>query len=153
MDNDQPESARACTRPLVQENTENSRAAEVLQERLRFEQLLSNLSARFVNLAPDQIDREIQHALGQILEFFGVDRCGLVRISPEETSWRVTHVAYASEVSPVPEKTDLPATMFPWVYEKLPSGMRSSLSGHVMNCRMKPPSTSKHTRDWKFDPV
>jgi hypothetical protein len=33
--------------------------------------LLSNISTRFVNLNPDQIDPEIQGALQQITEFFG----------------------------------------------------------------------------------
>jgi PAS domain S-box-containing protein len=119
MDNDQPESANTDSRPFEQENKESRRAEEAMKERLWFERLLSNLSARFINLAPDQIDREIQNALRQILEFFQVDRCGLVRISPNETSWRITHVAYAPKVPPVPVNTDLPITMFPWVYEKL----------------------------------
>ena len=119
MDNDQPESANTDSRPFEQENKESRRAEEAMKERLRFERLLTNLSARFINLAPDHIDREIQNALRQILEFFQVDRCGLVRISPNETSWRITHVAYAPKVPPVPANTDLPITMFPWVYEKL----------------------------------
>jgi formate hydrogenlyase transcriptional activator len=93
--------------------------ADAQKERLQFERLLSDISARFINIAPNQVDLEIKRALKQILAFFQVDRCGLVRISPNETLWRVTHVAYASEVSPVPENTDLPTTVFPWVYEKI----------------------------------
>jgi len=119
MDLDQPESRNTASRRFEQENTEKQRAEEALKERLQFERLLSNLSARFINLAPDQVDLEIQSALKQILEFFQVDRCGLVRISPNETLWRVTHVAYASEVPPVPENADLPTTLFPWVYKKI----------------------------------
>ena len=104
---------------LRREIQQRKQAEETLKERLAFERLLSNLSARFINLAPDQIDQEIQKALRKILDFFQVDRCGLVRISPEETSWRITHAAYASEVPPVPENTDLPIALFPWVYEKI----------------------------------
>jgi formate hydrogenlyase transcriptional activator len=89
------------------------------KERLQFERLLSDISARFINIAPNQVDLEIKSALKQILAFFQVDRCGLVRISPNETLWRVAHVAYASEVPPVPENTDLPTTLFPWVYKKI----------------------------------
>jgi len=119
MDNDQPESGKTYSRPFEQENTENKRAEGDLKERLRFERLLSNLSARFINLAPDQIDHEIQNALRQILEFFQVERCGLVRIPANDMFFRITHVVYASDIPPVPENTDLPITMFPWVYEKL----------------------------------
>jgi len=92
---------------------------ETLKERLQFEGLLFDLSARFINIAPDRVDREICSALRQILEFFGVDRCGLVRISPKDHSFRITHVAYASDIPPVPEKTDLSIKMFPWVYEQM----------------------------------
>ena len=80
---------------------------------------MSDLSARFVNIAPDQVDLEIESALRQILEFFQVDRCGLVRVSPNDNSFRITHVAYASDIPPVPENTDLPINLFPWVYEKI----------------------------------
>ncbi len=119
MDNDQPQSGKTHSRPFEPENTENKRAEEALKERLRFERLLSNVSARFINLAPDQIDREIQNALRQILEFFQVDRCGLVRVSVDDKFFRITHVVYASDIPRLPENTDLPITMFPWVYEKL----------------------------------
>jgi len=119
MDNDQPESANTDSRPFEQENKESRRAEEAMKERLWFERLLSNLSARFINLAPDQIDREIQNALRQILEFFQVDRCGLVTVPVNDRFFRITHAVYASDIPPVPLNTDLPTTMFPWVYEKL----------------------------------
>ena len=67
---------------LNREIEQRRRTEEALKERLQFERLLSDLSARFINIAPDQVDSEIQSALRQILEFFQVDRCGLVRISP-----------------------------------------------------------------------
>jgi len=86
---------------------------------LHFEQLLSDLSARFVTIAPDQVDLEIENALRQILEFFQVDRCGLVRVSAHDNSFRITHVAYASDIPPVPENFDLPINLFPWVHEKI----------------------------------
>ena len=57
--------------------TERKQAEEALEERLRFERLLSDLSARFVNIPPDRVDSEIEDGLRQILEFFQVDRCAL----------------------------------------------------------------------------
>jgi len=119
MSHGQLENAKIHSRQLEQEWEQDRLAEEGLKERLQFERLLSDISARFINIAPEQVDLEIESALSKILQFFQVDRCGLVQISPEKKSWRVIHVAYASEVSPVPEKTDLPVTMFPWVYEKL----------------------------------
>jgi formate hydrogenlyase transcriptional activator len=104
---------------LNREVVQREQTEETLKERLQFEGLLSDLSARFINITPDQVDLEIQSALRQILEFFSVDRCGLIRVSPNDTSFRITHVAYASEVSAVPENTDLSLMLFPWVYAKI----------------------------------
>jgi PAS domain S-box-containing protein len=119
MINDPTENAETHRRQGEQENTKDKWAEEDLRERLRFEQLVSDLSARFINIAPDQVDLEIQSSLGQILEFFQVDRCGLIRVSPNDNSFLITHVAYASDIPPVPENTDLSLNLFPWVYQKI----------------------------------
>jgi len=119
MGKDQPESANSQSQRFEQENTRKKQAEGDLKERLRFERLLSDLSARFINLPPDQIDPEIRNALWQILDFFQVERCGLVRISPNDNVFRITHVAYASDIPPVPDNTDLPVNLFPWVYKTL----------------------------------
>ena len=58
------------SRQLEQVKPEDRRADEGLKESLKFERLLFDLSARFVNIAPDQVDLEINNALRQILEFF-----------------------------------------------------------------------------------
>ncbi|MGE5842113.1 MAG: PAS domain-containing protein, partial [Deltaproteobacteria bacterium] len=55
--------------------TEHKLAEETLQERLRFEQLLSEVSARFVNIPLERVDWEMEKSLRQILDFFKVDRC------------------------------------------------------------------------------
>jgi signal transduction histidine kinase len=90
-----------------------------LQERLRFEELLSNLSARFVNIPPERVDSEIEDGLKQVLEFFQVDRCALLRLLLDKTSWQVTHIACSDHIPPVPVGIELPRSMFPWAYEKL----------------------------------
>jgi PAS domain S-box-containing protein len=99
--------------------TERKLAQQALEERLRFEQFLSDLSVRFVNVPADRVDPEIDRALKEILEFFEVDRCGLLRIAPDKTSWQITHVARGEDIAPVPVGTDLPVTLFPCAYEKI----------------------------------
>ena len=116
---DQLEKPETHSRQLEQEKVEDRRTEVGLKKRLQFERLLFDLSARFINIAPDQVDLEIESALRQMLEFFSVDRCGLLRVSPNDNSFRITHVAYASNIPPVPENTDLPLNLFPWVYEKI----------------------------------
>ena len=99
--------------------TERKQAEEALRERLQFEHLLSSLSARFVNIPPDQVDAEIEDGLRRILEFFRVDRCGLLRLLPGKTSWQISHVAFSDNVPPIPAGAELPGSLYPWAYEKL----------------------------------
>ena len=87
-------------------------------EHLRFETLISDFSARFVNIAPDKVDGEIEHALKQILDFFQVDRCGLLSISPDRKRVHVTHAAYAEGIERVSGDINF-VELFPWCYEKL----------------------------------
>lgn len=98
--------------------TERKLAEQSLEERLQFEQLLLDLSARFVNIPPDRVDSEIESGLKEILEFFQVDRCALLRLSGK-TSWQITHIASSDDVSPVPTGVELPRSLYPWVYKEL----------------------------------
>jgi len=90
-----------------------------ISERLRFEQMISDLSARFINLPSEQLDSEIENALGNVLDFFQVDRCGLLHTLPDKDAWQITHVAYAENTARVPKSTDLPRSINPWAYDKL----------------------------------
>jgi PAS domain S-box-containing protein len=90
-----------------------------LQERLAFERLLSDLSARLVNISPAKLDVEINRALKEILEFFHVERCGLLQIFPDKASWQLTHAAVAEGVPPPPLGVEFPASLFPYTYDKL----------------------------------
>ena len=88
-------------------------------ERLRFEQMISDLSARFINVPAERLDGEIENALKKVLEFFEVDRCGLLHTLPGRDSWKITHVAYSENAAPVPIGTELPRSIHPWAYDRL----------------------------------
>jgi PAS domain S-box-containing protein len=90
-----------------------------LQERLRFETLLSEISARFLNLPSDRLDKEIEHALKIVLEFFQVDRCALLEILPDKNAWKITHIAYSEHAAVIPVGTELPRSIHPYAFEKL----------------------------------
>ncbi len=91
----------------------------LLKKRLEFEALLSDLSARFVNVSPGEVDREIEQALKDILDLFQVDRAGLVRTLPGKDLFQITHTAYGTGVPPVPAGVELPVSIYPWSYDKL----------------------------------
>ncbi len=107
------------TESLVREIVQRERADEALEERLRFERILSNLSARLVHVPSDRLDGEIENALKTIREYFQVERCGLIRILPDRKSWQLTHVAIAEAVPPAPLGKEFPISLFPFAYDRL----------------------------------
>jgi transcriptional regulator with GAF, ATPase, and Fis domain len=62
-----------------------------LEDRLRFERLLSDLSAKYVRLQGSQVDKEIESDLIQLIEILNVDRCSLAQFSTDMKSLPVTH--------------------------------------------------------------
>ncbi len=89
-----------------------------LKERLEFEELMSNLSTRFINVPSDEIDVEIETALRKVLEFFEADRCGILEVEEEKQGVVVTHAVCAQGIKAAPARVDL-AALFPWHYEQL----------------------------------
>jgi two-component system sensor kinase FixL len=94
-------------------------AEKFLEERLRFERLLSNVSARFINISPEQVDGEIENALKMVIAYFRVDRCALLRTLTGKTAWQITHLVSSNDVPPLPAGVELPRSIYPWAYEKL----------------------------------
>ena len=90
-----------------------------INERLRFEQMISDLSARFINMPPERLDDEIERALEMVLAFFQVDRCGLLHTLPDRDAWMITHVAYSEHATPIPVGTELHRSINPWAFDRL----------------------------------
>jgi hypothetical protein len=81
----------------------NSPLPEAPSERedlLRFEMLLTELSARRVGVTTESIDNEIVNAQRQIVEALHLDRCTLGRI--KEDHFVVTHSGSLPDVPPLP---------------------------------------------------
>ena len=78
-----------------------------LEERLRFETLLADISARFVNLPTDRIDNEIEDAQRRICECLRVDLSALWQWSEERPRFMtVTHLHSPPEGPSRPERID-----------------------------------------------
>jgi signal transduction histidine kinase len=71
-----------------------------VEERLRFETFLANLSATFVNVPASQVDSQIESGLRQIVEFLDLDRSGLGELSAE--GMVITHSYQVPGVPPSP---------------------------------------------------
>ena len=91
-----------------------------LEDRLRFERLICDISARFVNLDPAGVDDAIRRAQRQIVEALDLDRSSLFQRFDAEP-FVFTH--YWSRQELVPPPTDIPlADHFPWCLERLLNG-------------------------------
>jgi signal transduction histidine kinase/integral membrane sensor domain MASE1 len=62
---------------------ERRHTAETLRERLRFEELLSQISGAFVHLPSHQMGHVLETWLGRVGKFLGVDRVVLLRLGPD----------------------------------------------------------------------
>jgi PAS domain S-box-containing protein len=92
------------------------------EERLRFETLLSEISARFINLPADRIDSEIESFQRRICEFLDLDRLSLWQAYEGNLrTLHLTHVRYPSGSLPPPERMNL-MDFFPWTRQKVLGG-------------------------------
>ncbi|MFC1827971.1 GAF domain-containing protein, partial [Thermodesulfobacteriota bacterium] len=103
-----------------------------LKEQLRFETLLSEISARYINLPVDQIDAGIEDDQRRICEHLGIDLSALWQWSDGSPRFlTVTHLYSLPEGPSRPEGIDAQKT-FPWVLKKMLSGETLVLSTEEM---------------------
>jgi signal transduction histidine kinase/ABC-type uncharacterized transport system substrate-binding protein len=103
---------------LVRQRTGRRRVELSLDERLRFESLLSELSANLIHISLNDLDREIEQGLQRVGEFLSVDRANLHEYVRQGSvvclSWAVEGVEPLSRVSERDE--------FPWATQVLQRG-------------------------------
>jgi signal transduction histidine kinase len=90
----------------------------VLEERLRFEALLAELSARLIHVPATDIDGALELALQQVGTFLGVDRASLDEYVGGEPGIRISWAMRGLEEPP----RVLNAEQFPWTAERLARG-------------------------------
>jgi PAS domain S-box-containing protein len=65
---------------VAQQTAELKKNKEMLDERVWFDNMVSDVSAAFLNLPPEKLDEEIARALTKICRFYRVDHCGLFKV-------------------------------------------------------------------------
>ena len=91
-----------------------------LEERIRFEKLLTDLSAIFVSMPANEIDGEIEGVLRRVGEVLEIDRSSFVQFSQELGQIQITHSWAADGAEAWPHI--IPSEYFPWLTEKLLHG-------------------------------
>ncbi len=90
-----------------------------LAEQLKYETLLTDVSASFVNLPADQIDDNIESAQRRICKCLGIDHASLWQTSPTDPGiLLLTHLYRDPSLPPTPDRMD-GQIYFPWAYGRL----------------------------------
>jgi signal transduction histidine kinase len=93
---------------------------ELLRERLRFETMLSRLSATFIHLLATEVDDHIERGLQVLVEYLDIDRSSLAQFSDDGNELLVTH-SYTRPPTPPYPKVNI-APLLPWYTEKVRQG-------------------------------
>lgn len=89
---------------------------------LRFETLLSDLSARFVNVPSERVDEVIDDAQRLVCECLGLDLSGFWELDAEDADIMIlTHLYRPLGGPPVPERMS-GKEYFPWALEEMMAG-------------------------------
>jgi formate hydrogenlyase transcriptional activator len=99
----------------------------ILAEQLKFETMLADLSARFINLPTDQIDNQIEEAQHRICEFLGLEQAALWQLEERgPRAFTLTHLHRTLEDSAPPER--MIEDFFPWSRQQMLLGRVVALS-------------------------
>jgi PAS domain S-box-containing protein len=111
---------------LLRQRAQRRRAQEQLAERLRFEEMLAALSARFVNLPPDRVAEEIEAVLETVGEHLHVNRVSIFAISSEGQKLELIHSHRDIETEVPPLEIEL--KQIPWISRNFLNGEIVALS-------------------------
>jgi formate hydrogenlyase transcriptional activator len=118
---------------------------EHLESLLEFETLISDLSSRFINLPPGDVDREIEGAQRRVCECLALDLSGLWQWPAEGPSnLTMTHLYRPLGGVPVPEAMDA-RQYFPWCLDQLLAGRIIS----VARVEEAPPEAARDQEAWR----
>jgi PAS domain S-box-containing protein len=127
-DGEKVQPSRAKKMPISRDDGATPNASEPsLQELLAFERLLSDLSARFANIALDQVVAEIEAALAQLLKFLGFDRSAFAEIVEGDKQYILCSAAAAGVKAP--SRGQIPAH-FKWFTSQLLCGRTVVVRSH-----------------------
>jgi len=99
-----------------------------LEDYLRFEKLLAEISARFINLPAERIDAEIEDAQRRFCECLGVDQSTFWQWSVDMPRYlTLTHLYTPPDGPARPERID-GQEAFPWLYQKMLRGEKLAFS-------------------------
>ena len=105
---------------LLLQRRRRRRAESLLSYELRFESLLSGLSATFANVPADRTNAEIEKALEKLRGFLDLDRVSLFETMEADSPFELIHSASGGAIPPGP--LAFSRKEFPWIVANLLQG-------------------------------
>jgi PAS domain S-box-containing protein len=93
------------------------RAKDALLDALRFDQLISEIFARFMDRLPNSVDSIVERSLRQIQNFLKLDSCDLLQVQSDKGQVRVASAWFSRNAETPPELTDFPL-LFPYCIKR-----------------------------------
>lgn len=106
---------------LISDITQYKQLTSLSEERLRFERLLTDLSARLVNVPSKLLDETIDGSLKELVEFLGNDRSTMIGFTENMSQVVVTHSYAVAGCEPFPVGA-FAEDQLPWLIGQLRSG-------------------------------
>ena len=126
-------------------SAEHSTLHAKLEERLRFETLIADLSSKFVNLPASELDREIEDAQRRVCEYLSIDVCVLWQWTHATPRYiTITHLYRPQGGPPPPERID-GKDMAPWCLRELSAGKIVA----VASMESLPPEAARDQEVWR----
>ncbi len=85
---------------MLEDVTSQKNAEKEINERVQFESFLSELSAAFISIPVDEVEKEIEHALQKIIGFLGIDRCTILEFIDNQGSLAATYSYAVNGIDP-----------------------------------------------------
>jgi signal transduction histidine kinase len=105
---------------LAVASDERLRFREVMARRVKFKEIISQLSTEIINADPDDIDTQIEKSLGEIGRFAAADRCHLIEFDNQQQTLSLTHEWCAPEIASDRKLLQkLPFATSPWTTTQL----------------------------------
>ncbi len=124
---------------------EDANSSAHLEERLRFEALLAELSSEFINLPAEEVDRVISDAQRRVCECLGLDVSTLWQWSAQEPDTVImTHLYRPLGGEPVPQRMS-GRDHFPWCMRELKAGRVIALE----RLSQAPPEAARDLAGWR----
>lgn len=100
--------------------TERKHGETVQRDLENLLRIILSLSTRFINVSPEDVDREITTCLAEIGAYAATDRCYVFLLSPDGKTMSNPYEWCAPGIAPQKETLqNLPVSMFPWWMQRL----------------------------------